>query len=524
VIAIIGSGPAGIASAMALLARGCEVTLLDAGVSLEPERRAMVDRLSQSDPANWPRADVSTLRGATAAGLSGVPLKYPYGSDYPYREVDRWTPFENRGTDTRPTLARGGFSSVWGAAVLPYLAEDLTDWPVSAEELAPHYRAVANFVPLSAVHDDLAGELPLHSNAAHPLRPSAQARALMQDLERAREQLRAGGFRFGWSRLAVRAEADGKRPGCAYCGLCLHGCPYGLIYDSAASLAQLERSEGFRYQGGVVVERLEEGSGGAVIHARSLASGEALRFQAERVLVGCGVVSTTRLLLASLGVFERPVEILDSQYFLLPLLRFRGAGRPRDENLHTLSQLFVELRDPAVAARNVHLQVYGYNPLFQETIDGRLGPLARPARPVVDAVLARLMVVMGYLHSDVSPRIAATLRRDGRIILTEQRNPETRPTLRRVGARLGRHALDLRLLPLWPFMRVAPAGRGFHSGGSFPMRESPGDLECDLLGRPTGFSRVHVVDATSFPSIPSTTITFSVMANAHRIASAVAEL
>ena len=76
---------------------------------------------------------------------------------------------------------------------------------------------------------------------------------------------------------------------------------------------------------------------------------------------------------------------------------------------------------------------------------------------------------------------------------------------------------------MWPLLRVAPAGRGFHSGGSFPMRERPGELECDVLGRPTGFSRVHVVDSTSFPSIPSTTITLTVMANAHRIASAYGE-
>ena len=37
------------------------------------------------------------------------------------------------------------------------------------------------------------------------------------------------------------------------------------------------------------------------------------------------------------------------------------------------------------------------------------------------------------------------------------------------------------------------------------------------LGRPAGFKRVYVVDSTVFPSIPATTITFTVMANAHRI-------
>ena len=41
--------------------------------------------------------------------------------------------------------------------------------------------------------------------------------------------------------------------------------------------------------------------------------------------------------------------------------------------------------------------------------------------------------------------------------------------------------------------------------------------QSDALGRPMGRSRVHVVDASSLPSIPATTITFSVMANAHRI-------
>jgi choline dehydrogenase-like flavoprotein len=67
---------------------------------------------------------------------------------------------------------------------------------------------------------------------------------------------------------------------------------------------------------------------------------------------------------------------------------------------------------------------------------------------------------------------------------------------------------------------VAPAGRGFHSGGSFPMREQPQELESDLLGRPYGLERVHLIDSSTFPTIPSTTITLTVMANAHRIASA----
>ena len=69
-------------------------------------------------------------------------------------------------------------------------------------------------------------------------------------------------------------------------------------------------------------------------------------------------------------------------------------------------------------------------------------------------------------------------------------------------------------------MHVAAPGASTLSGGSLPMRAVPGHLQTDRLGRPTGFKRVHVVDASVFPEIPATTVTLTVMANAHRIGSA----
>jgi choline dehydrogenase-like flavoprotein len=68
-------------------------------------------------------------------------------------------------------------------------------------------------------------------------------------------------------------------------------------------------------------------------------------------------------------------------------------------------------------------------------------------------------------------------------------------------------------------MRTGKPGRGYHSGGTFPMRRSPSTFESDTLGRLPGWERVHAVDASILTDIPATTITFSVMANAHRIGS-----
>ena len=81
---------------------------------------------------------------------------------------------------------------------------------------------------------------------------------------------------------------------------------------------------------------------------------------------------------------------------------------------------------------------------------------------------------------------------------------------------------NMRMIPLSPGLQIAPPGRGFHSGGTFPMTTSPcaaGPFHSDILGRPAGLQRIHIVDSAIFPSIPATTITLSVMANARRIAS-----
>ena len=48
---VIGSGPAGVACSAALLARGDEVTMLDAGLTLEPDTQAALDLMSRARSA-----------------------------------------------------------------------------------------------------------------------------------------------------------------------------------------------------------------------------------------------------------------------------------------------------------------------------------------------------------------------------------------------------------------------------------------------------------------------------------------
>jgi choline dehydrogenase-like flavoprotein len=492
--------------------------MLDAGLDLETLRRHRLAELRAKDWRSWGAPDLDFLRDGVEVGRGGIPLKLAYGSDFAYRDPVG-LPTEVTGAQAKPSYARGGLSNVWGASVLPYRAEDLAGWPVTAGELAPHYRAALELMPFAARRDGLAEHFPLHHEHPGQLEPSLQAAALLTDLESNAAELARSGVSFGAARLAVKAAE------CVRCGNCMYGCPYELIYNSGQTLEQLCLNPRFSYRPGVFVEALSEQGGAVEIRGRELDGGGPIRLRGERVFLGTGVFSTARVMLTSLEAYDRPLRAKDNCYFLLALLRNRGQQRVLEERLHTLAQVFIEVLDAALGEHPAHLQLYTYNELFRREIANLLGPL-RPLLPgaVERGFLGRLLLIQGYLHSDLSAGMTVTLRRPtGSSVATldvaGQANPRTAPALAALRRKLWGLRGATRSTPVSPSLRVGEPGRGFHSGGTFPMRDVPAELESDRQGRPYGFERVHLVDASVFPSLPATTITLTVMANAHRIGS-----
>src|SRR2546422_3179660 len=135
---VIGSGPAGVACARALLDRGKKVHLLDSGLSLESERLGLVQQLKNSRPEAWNAADVTAFKSGIEAGMSGLPQKLVYGSDFAYRGAEEHLRVSYDNVGLRPSLAKGGLSNVWGAAMLPFRERDIESWPLSRPSLDPH--------------------------------------------------------------------------------------------------------------------------------------------------------------------------------------------------------------------------------------------------------------------------------------------------------------------------------------------------------------------------------------------------
>jgi choline dehydrogenase-like flavoprotein len=514
---IIGSGPTGVSCAYALLRQGRKVTLLDTGLELEAGRSRQLVALQSLPPQQWGLAERAFLKEGMGADTGGIPAKLAYGSDFPYRGVAGATEIRLERASVATSYAQGGFSNVWGSVVLPYRQSDMEDWPIDQSRLARHYRSVFEFMPLAARRDGLEKQFPLYAQRYEPQQMSRQAAAMLRDMERHASSLAAKGVQFGAARIAVHARQNGHD--CVHCGLCMYGCPYQLIYSTRTTLQQLRQSPNFHYVSGFHAKRVEEIGDQVKISGISLPGETAQSFLGERVYLACGFLETTALLLRSLGSYDRSIPASDSQYFLLPFLRFRGVAGVRNEPLHTLAQLFLEIDDQKVSPCTVHLQTYTYNDLFEAAMRSALWGAGR-VLPTT-ALLSRLLLFQGYLHSSQSGRLAIELRRqtsgEDLLHVSATERPETRRQISAIIRTLFTMAGDLRALPLPSLLRVGAPGRGFHGGGSLPMRQRPQGLETDVFGRPAGLRRIHAVDSSIFPSIPAITITLAAMANAHRI-------
>ena len=516
---VIGSGPSGVSCAKAILQQGLSVGLIDVGIKLEPEKQKTVDRLFDLPFERWTAEDYAGLKKGFEVKFLRLPSKYVFGSNFAYRNPGI---IESNEEDCHFDLsfARGGLSTAWGAAILPYRKEDVDDWPFPLSRLEPHYGKVADLMKVMGETDGLAGDFPLFVHQPNSLRLSAQAGVILARLSQNAGHLKGNGFSFGRSRLAFNKEPFAHHRGCVYCECCLYGCPLRLIYSSESTLAELETNTRFQYCPGLVATKFEEDAGGVTLHCQSPDGGPEITFRAGRLFVACGAISSAALLARSLGLWDEVFTIRDSAYFLLPaLIQAPVLGFVRGNSV-ALAQLFLELMAPAICSRSIHMQVYTYNDLYEKILGLPGWWLRNLFRRLNDLLFSRFVLIQGFLHSDVSPGARLQFRCvNDRLAcsITGETSDNASTVLRRLLSLLQKEKKATLLWPLGLALRRANIGRSFHSGSIFPMSNQPHGHESDLYGRAMGLLRVHLVDASVLPSVPGTTITFSVMANAHRI-------
>lgn len=495
---VIGSGPAGISCASALLSRGYKVTMLDAGVTLASETQSLLSTIQ----TKWDDALIKSLKHQLN---TQNPIKLSYNSHYPYEAVNDHYPIEaDNEIHCMPSFAEGGLSNVWGAFVEKYQEEEFASWPIQASQLAPYYQAIATFLPHATINTE-----------GNFYRQSRQAQHLLKHFSLHQQHLKNAGFEYQAATLAVNFAKQGNTF-CQYCANCQHGCPLNLIYSARHTLDTLKKSENFFYIGNTVVDRLHETTKGVDIMTHHLRSKEKLNYHGRYVFIACGPLLSTALVLKTMNRENHKVRFYDSSHFMLPALMFKRIPKVEQEKLHTLAQLSMKLKLPSSINKQLNLQIYTYMDHYTEKFKQLFKsgyPLAAPIlRPLID----RFIVLQGHLNSADSHQFDLHIN-DNKLFLTSVINPTVENTLNNMLSTLYKNKKPLGFIPLTFLLQTSKIGRSFHYGGSMPMTHNPIELQTDVFGKLKGYQRLHIVDGSIFPSIAAGSYTPTIMANAYRI-------
>lgn len=525
---IIGSGAAAAGAALALRRReNVQITIVDIGLQLESERKQLANTLASSSPHEWDAQMIESLSKPPVDSKNrGVPEKRVFGSDYPFRNVGQLggLTVADGATTSLISSAYGGFSNVWGSQIMPFTAPTFESWPISAALMRSHYEAILRQIPFAGEEDDLAVSFPLMRPPVALPTMSPRSLRVLNSYEKNRSKLNDRGITIGKARLAFDAT------NCSRCGMCMTGCPYGLIYSAAQTFDAMRSANRITHHSGFLALKIAEEANKVLVITKEIASGRTRRFEADRVYVACGAIGTTRLVANSLGLFDTDLSMLESQQFVLPMLSARATEDPRRKRDFTLNQFNMIVAPDGGSVDISQLHFYTFNSTFINGLPSALR--ARTAERLQVQLLRRLTVAFGYLPSWRSPQLHVRVGSPSKNLSLPEFHisSETVPyghnrMLRSILFRLIQSARLLDLYPVIPMMRLSAGGKSYHWGGSFPhMSDRSAALSSDRLGRVGSWERVHLVDASVFPNVPAMTFGLTIMANAHRIASETLEL
>lgn len=532
-VLIVGSGASGVHFAVSALRKGHEVTMLDVGHTrpepVAPQASFQGLKTALPDPVTYflGPAGEGVVYPATKPSYYG----HPPSKDYVFRTPRAFT---TSAREIRPifSFARGGLAEAWTAGVYPFNDAELSQYPFGYAELRDHYSEVARRIGIGAVQDDLQRFIPFDADYLDPLPLDEHSQHLCDAYTTHRERLNTSmRFYLGRSRVATLSRDYAGRRGCDQLGRCLWGCPTDAIYSPLVTLRECLKQANFRYRPGVIAERFDyEGSGRVSRLGVTTTEGSELEWlAADFFVLAAGALCSSKIYLDSIyGRTEKiPVlpGLMDNRQIHVPFLTPAMIGRPVETSSYQYHHLAFGIEGETPTSY-VHGQITTLKSASIHPIVSSLPMDLRTATELFRSLRAGLGIANVNLHDERRDESYLTLepaedRRRTRLVL-EYRDPPDEARRSAAAIRTVKRALG-RLGGIVPpgMTRVLPKGASVHYAGTLPMSSSAVEHGCRPDGRSWQFENLIIADGAGFPFLPAKNLTFTLMANATRIAEAV---
>ncbi len=509
---VIGSGPAGVHAARALLDAGKTVLIVDGGnaaPAILEQSIGNFEDVRRADPAQW--------KWFLGEDLSGIPVQGIEGGhgggmtsgnrSYTTHDAERALPLKTTDAFVVQSLATGGLGAAWGGACAIFDKQTLAAMGIDDPAMDACMTDVIRTIGVSGPgdHPDLQPPLPVDRHASRALlRYEQTPERFSVTIERPCN--------------AVLSRPLGERSANELNDMDYYTDAGRSMYRPRWTLDELI-ARGCVYEPGWIVTRFEETPDGALVHGRSLATDEMKTWETRTVILAAGAIGSARIAAASMGLTGVAIPLVAKPHGYVACVDSASLGDPGPKERLSLCQLLLVDRVrgpdelPAGAA-----QIYGYRSLLLFRLLSAL-PLPVPlAMRLLSLLTPSLVLADVRFPGRATDGHTLTLRPDGTVDV--RGNPREWDAH---DASLQTIKKALRTAGFLPVKTIkGPPGSSSHYAGTIPVSDDPArPLRCDRDGRIHGYERIHVADAAMFRCLPPLPHTLTLMANAYRIGMAI---
>jgi choline dehydrogenase-like flavoprotein len=529
-ILIVGSGASGVHFALSVLKKGYDVTMIDVGYEkpdiANPEDNWMDLKNQLNDPAGYFLGQ--NFERVTYPDNEGEYYGFPPSKNYVFQSPLGFK-FQSRGFAPTFSFARGGLAEAWTGGVYPFNDYELGNYPFSYNKLMPYYTEVARRIGIMGADDDLAKFFPLHDHIMEPLDLDDHSRLILSEYEKHKHYLNAK-FKcyLGRSRVAVLSNDKHKRKSCSYCGRCIWGCPSESFYTPLITLRECLEYTNFKYIPNMFVDHFKYTSGGHItsVVAESQITKEYIEFPVEKLVLAAGTLSSSKIFIDSVykntGEIIKLYGLMDNRQILMPFINMKLIGtkyNPESYQYHQVS-LGIEQERPE---EYIHTQITTLKTaMIHPIIQNMLFDL-KTSLFAFRNVHAALGVASASFHDYRRKDNYLTLQANKELPYTKLVINYTPPVNEEVKIKQVIRIITKTLRKLGCYVpsatnHVRPMGANIHYAGTIPMSPEGGRMTASEYCQSNDFINLYLVDGTTFPWLPAKNLTFTMMANALRVA------
>jgi len=527
-VIIIGSGPSGVQAALTLLKRGFRVEVIDGG---ETETKLPNGNLSFTDLKKELDDPWSFFLGKNLEGIispvNGSIFEYPPSRNYLERKKSI---IISNGFNIHTSMATGGLGIGWGANCAEFIDDDMIDFPFPAKELVPYYKKLSKRIKINGTLNDPVGEdLGKNTILSGPLKLSDHDQMILQRSVRKYRGLERLGIRIGRSRMAVRTRSDDPKA-CIYCGRCLWGCETQSIYTPLETLEDCKKYSRFKhYPGWEVNYFVTNESGIKSVNCISRKSGKEIKMIGDHYILAAGAINSGKIFLKTLSQDKKFIELgrnkvlttkslLDTKTIKIPYVLPSMLGHQIPKNYFQFNKLVMGLNNrnyknfpKFVQGEILSLNSLIYHPLIESFPFG-----SKISSSLFFLIQSSLGAVTIFCPD--RPSITNTLKLspkgfEAHYTETEEQKSfaddiifRTKKALRKLGA----------IVPANKILHL-PNGSGLHYAGTIPMSTIRSPFNVDSNCRSYAYKNLFIVDGSVLPTLPSKSLTYTLMANAIRV-------